>query len=56
MSIDGKTYPFEDFDSVVDPNYILAQMKKDEAQNTDKTENEQNNEENNEEIGGDSEE
>lgn len=53
MSIDGKSYPFEDFDSVVDPNYILAQMKKDEAQNTDQTGNEEKNEEN---TGGDSEE
>ena len=30
MSIDGKMYPYEDFDSVVDPNYILSQMDKDE--------------------------
>lgn len=50
MSIDGKSYPFEDFDSVVDPNYILNQMNKgDGNQNTDKTENNENNENN----GGD---
>lgn len=46
MSIDGKMYPFEDFDSVVDPNYVLSQMKKNEetTENKDNTGNDDQNE------------
>ncbi len=28
LNIDGKPYPYEDIDSVVDPNYVLQQLQK----------------------------
>lgn len=49
MSIDGKMYPYEDFDSVVDPNYILSQMQQ------DKTETEDSENAGGENAGGDGE-
>lgn len=47
FSIDGKSYPFENFDSVVDPNYVLQEMKKTEAGT-----NGENNADNNEKTEG----
>lgn len=37
LYIDGNYYSYDDFDSVVDPNYILSQLQQEDAANSDST-------------------
>lgn len=39
LTINGKEYPFDDFDSVVDPNYVLEMLQKDKDTANGSTDN-----------------